>query len=281
MCRLARFYSGSVFHKGEWLSGTQTPIITTDLAERVAAIPKTGRIASHVDARPFLFTKLVRCFACGYVLAQTRKPIGGVYRGEQSRRNGDCQICKSRYVREDVLERHIWPILEELRQAKRTEIEAALETEQAQSSDHEKRRKVLLEKRRRVAITFNDQILSESEYYAENARIERELEALTPALIKETQQALAEPFGWSLRFGDSAMSVEEMRRFFARTLVAIFVDASDKKSPIRAIAPQPALRPMGVERLFVGYLPQDGGQEPKVSMGGPEMQDSSIRSPSR
>jgi hypothetical protein len=306
ICKRARFYAGYVSYKGhnketEWFEGQHEAIIDITLAERCEAIPQTRYAAPQTSGvrqlKPYLFTKMIRCFACGSRLVQDTRKGKAKYRGEARRRDKDCQVCRGCYVDERAINNDLYQVMEQLRDLKRAEIEGHLEAILPKiEEDNSKRIASLKDKRRRLKVAYLDYPSSDpeerarddAEYRAEIERVERELAALTPAPAPQVKTALDDPM-WEL-WGDRRTTVyargesvfdtvvkarqtattEELRQFFARILDAIFVDAGDKSRPIRFVAPKAELRPFGTENVYVGYHIKDGDptQEPEMMILG-------------
>ena len=111
-----RLYTGWFEWNGNIYRGTHTPIIATEVWERVQSVFKAHNATKLRDkVRVFAYSQLIKCAKCGCsIVGERKKEKYTYYHCSGYSGGGKISSCGRKYVREEVIERQFTEILGQL-----------------------------------------------------------------------------------------------------------------------------------------------------------------------
>lgn len=219
------FYLGFVHYRGQLIPGKHKPLVDQplfDAAQQARQRLRRVHGAPSHKKRFFLFSGLIRCAKCGYVMrGRTYNSKHGEKRHyiDTAREHG--AECKQSWVLAEPLEQQIEGYIQRMRLPKHW-VDRILQLTQAteQSRDTERKRLALRSQLERLQHLFIAGDLNEARYEQEKAKLERQLEQLpadfTPS--RETRRLAKNVAGlWA------GMADKQRQQFLNTVFKAVYV----------------------------------------------------------
>ncbi|MFC1968150.1 recombinase family protein [Chloroflexota bacterium] len=240
------FYTGKVKYNDELFPGTHEPLVSQEIFDIVQITLKknSGRseTLSPRPAREYLLKGLVRCAYCGMPMwAQTYYNGRRYYREHKaSRGHGVCSAA-SGSIPCHVADSQVIHLVENIELGDRwLEEVLTIISVKDEAERINKKKQDIQQRLRRMAKTYIDGLLDDTEYSRQKRMLELELESLVIPEIHSAEQAgkLLQNFPtlWALA------NLEEQRKLLVSMLDAVYIDT--KNNLIIAVKPKPPFKPV-------------------------------------